>query len=452
MRRAHWANGEEQREEREMQRRARGEREERHEAGAETVSAIPAHARTIAGGAKAALPDFPGSAGWRARATRADGHAKNRDMNAVPTSIVALELLMFAGMVLVPPAAGIGALAYWLIGKTANPSTIAWGLAGAALLLPVLAVPVVVRGDSAGGVVLLLIAAGPSLGLAGAAIALARGHRGGPASRPSSARAAPRRPLDPIAAARLLRRGLPREGPGSEALTLEALRRLGRLPRNPRVVDVGCGTVRSTLVLARFLGSGARITAVDVHASHLQSLLAAARQDGREGCIDARSGPLDGLSEAAGSVDLLWSEGAAQQLGLERAFAAWRPLMAPGGRAAVSELTWLVDDPPAEAREHWSLVRSCMGTVTQNAALARAAGWELIDTFTYPPEAWWDEYYRPLVERMAALRPSAEDEPALRNAMDEAEREIALYDRYSERYGYVFYLLAAAEGLGDDHR
>ena len=47
--------------------------------------------------------------------------------------------------------------------------------------------------------------------------------------------------------------GLPRQGPGSENSTHEALRRFGKLPRPLRVIDLGCGSGASTLLLAREL-------------------------------------------------------------------------------------------------------------------------------------------------------------------------------------------------------
>jgi len=45
--------------------------------------------------------------------------------------------------------------------------------------------------------------------------------------------------------------GLARQGPGSDAGTREALRRPGALPAAPRVLDLGCGSGRAALVLAR---------------------------------------------------------------------------------------------------------------------------------------------------------------------------------------------------------
>jgi len=77
--------------------------------------------------------------------------------------------------------------------------------------------------------------------------------------------------------------GLPRNGPGSDTVTLEALRRIGSLASAPRVLDVGCGVGRSTRTLARALGPGAHITGIDLHGPFVARL---AREADAEGLAD----------------------------------------------------------------------------------------------------------------------------------------------------------------------
>ncbi|HEX5796486.1 MAG TPA: methyltransferase domain-containing protein [Geminicoccaceae bacterium] len=234
--------------------------------------------------------------------------------------------------------------------------------------------------------------------------------------------------------------GLPRQGPGSDACTLEALRRLPALPAQPRILDLGCGAGRQTLVLADALG--ARVVAVDLHRPFLDQLEAAARERGLADRVETRCADMGALELPPGSVDLLWSEGAIYLLGFEDGLRRFRPWLAPGGLAAVTECSWLGAARPDEAAAFWRAAYPAIGDVADNCARAARAGYEVLDWFALPPSAWWDDYYTPLRQRMRELMSGAE--PALAAIIAETEREIDLYERCHEAYGYVFYLMRRA--------
>ncbi|MBP1635361.1 MAG: hipA, partial [Acidobacteria bacterium] len=233
--------------------------------------------------------------------------------------------------------------------------------------------------------------------------------------------------------------GLPQQGPGSDALTLEALRRLGPLPDAPRVLDLGCGSGRQTLALARALGG--RVVAVDDHEPFLRELDARARAAGLSHVIETRLGDMGALDLEAASADLAWSEGAIYIVGFERGLRAWRRWLRPGGLAAVSECSWLVERPGPEVRAFWDAAYPAMGTIARNAERARAAGYEVIDAFPLPASAWWDGYYTPLLARAEVLAAEARDHAALAEAIADVRREVELFERFGDTYGYVFYLL-----------
>jgi serine/threonine-protein kinase HipA len=239
----------------------------------------------------------------------------------------------------------------------------------------------------------------------------------------------------------LLHSNLPRQGPGSDACTLEALRRLGPLPAAPRVMDLGCGPGCQTRVLARELG--VPITAVDLHAPFLRGLEEAAAREGLGHLVQTRCADFGALDDPPGSVDLLWSEGAIYILGWAEGLRRWRPLLRPGGHLSVTEATWLTEDRPPEAVAFWREAYPPMGTVASNCAVAQAQGFEVLDTFPLPQATWWDEYYRPLQARMESLRPLARTDAGLAAVLEETEREIELCARFGSSYGYVFYLLRA---------
>jgi SAM-dependent methyltransferase len=234
--------------------------------------------------------------------------------------------------------------------------------------------------------------------------------------------------------------GLPRQGPGSDACTREALGRLGALPAAPRVLDLGCGSGRAALVLAAALRT--RVVAVDIHRPFLDALEAAARERGLEHLIEARCADMAAPGVPAGSVDLLWSEGAVYFLGFEEGLRLWRPLLAPGGCLAVTECSWLSPDPPAEAAAFFREGYPGMAGVSENIERAQAAGFEVLDHFALPPEAWWDEYYLPLEARIGLL--AADPDPDLAAVIAETRSEIDLFRRHGAAYGYVFYLMRPA--------
>lgn len=101
----------------------------------------------------------------------------------------------------------------------------------------------------------------------------------------------------------------------------------------------------------------------------------------------------------------------------------------------------LVADPPEDVRTVWDGWYPGMGTVESNLAAARGLGVTVVDAWSLPAEAWWG-YYRPLIERCAALEPEADE--TMRTVIAETHREIALFERHGDTYGYVFYLLRAA--------
>ncbi|WP_233261327.1 class I SAM-dependent methyltransferase [Vitiosangium sp. GDMCC 1.1324] len=238
----------------------------------------------------------------------------------------------------------------------------------------------------------------------------------------------------------LLHTDLPREGPGSDACTREALGRLRPfLATSPRVLDLGCGPGRQTLVLARELGTP--ITAVDSNAPYLKRLEAEAQAQGLGHLVHTRCSDFGALQDEPGSVDLIWSEGSIYILGWSDGLRRWRPLLRPEGLLAATEATWLTDSPPPEAADFWREAYPRMGSLFVNSAKAREAGFEVLDTFVLPASAWWDEYYHPLEARMSALRERAQRDVDLATAIEETEREISLFARHGASYGYVFYLL-----------
>ena len=172
-----------------------------------------------------------------------------------------------------------------------------------------------------------------------------------------------------------IQRGLPRQGPGADASTLHALSLCGPLPKRPAILDVGCGPGMQTVALAKAIDGDGRITAVDINEEYLGELRRRAHAAGVDDRIEILVGDMRALPVAPASFDVIWSEGAAYIMGFERALAAWRPLLKPGGRIALTELVWLERDPPAEAAAFFRSEYPAMADV--ESILAAHAGLRL---------------------------------------------------------------------------
>ena len=232
--------------------------------------------------------------------------------------------------------------------------------------------------------------------------------------------------------------GLPREAPGDEESTLRALALMKDLPFAPSILDIGCGPGAQTIALAR--NSSAHITAVDVHQPFLDELARRAAAAALSACIDTVNASIFELAFEK-PFDVIWSEGAIYIIGFERGLRTWRPLLKPGGYVAVTELSWIKPDPPEGIRKYWQADYPGMLSVDENLAGLRAAGYRELGHFVLPESSWWKPYYYPMEARIVELRERYRADLEVQALLDIKQLEIEMYRKYSEWYGYIFYVM-----------
>jgi SAM-dependent methyltransferase len=231
---------------------------------------------------------------------------------------------------------------------------------------------------------------------------------------------------------------LPRQGVGRDIYTRRAYEMLPPLDK-PRILDIGCGSGAPTLEIARL--SGGKVTALDVHQPYLDELdrrAAAARLADR---ITTLNGSMLDMDFPDESFDLLWSEGSIFIIGFDKGLEAFKRLIRPGGFFAVHDIAWLRPDPPPELLEYWTTCYPAIRDIPHNLEVIESAGYELLGHFPLPDDAWWDEYYGPLQQRLPKLRAKYADNPDAQAMLDESEKEIEIYRDYIGWYGSVFYIL-----------
>ena len=118
----------------------------------------------------------------------------------------------------------------------------------------------------------------------------------------------------------------------------------------------------------------------------------------------------------------------------------WRSLLANNGIAVISEISWFTDNPPEPAIAYWHTAYPLMGNEAENIAQADRAGFRVLSTHRLPSQAWWINYYEPLREQMQKIERS----PSMESVICETEEEMEMFEKFSEFYGYTFYILQTA--------
>lgn len=230
-----------------------------------------------------------------------------------------------------------------------------------------------------------------------------------------------------------------RQGPGGDdetrlAITLSGL----SATKGLKIADIGCGTGASTLVLAKQLD--ASVTAVDFLPDFVHDLDIAAERENLAERIETLVASMETLPFEAQSCDAIWSEGAIYNIGFANGIKAWRRFLKPDGILAVSELTWLTQERPAELEQHWMQEYPEVDTASAKMAILEENGFSPVGYFVLPKRCWLDNYYRPMQARFAAFLSRNGNSEAAAAIVAAEEREIALYERNSAFISYGYYV------------
>lgn len=235
--------------------------------------------------------------------------------------------------------------------------------------------------------------------------------------------------------------GLERQGPGSAEAIERALSFLGDLDSIHDIADLGCGAGGQTLLLAERLSG--RITGLDLFPDFADELNRRAARRHLQDRVRGIQGDMADLPFEKASLDLIWSEGAIDNIGFENGLRHWRAFLREGGCLAVTAPSWLTKEHPAEAERFWTDAGSGLDTVEENITVMQDCGYRFIAAFALSSECWTENYFYP---RAQAIEKLVEKYGGCDTVMAYAamnRREVELYERYGTHYGYVFYIGAA---------
>lgn len=231
---------------------------------------------------------------------------------------------------------------------------------------------------------------------------------------------------------------LPRAGPGDSPSTRRAFLSVKGLPSKPQILDLGCGPGAQTLDLLEL--SDGVVTAVDIHPEMLFQTRRRVQAAGITNRVNIVQADMNQMEFPPLSFDLIWSEAAIYIMGFRNGLSKTKPLLKPGASVVVSEIVWLKPNPPQEVVEYWREYPE-IDSIENKLLVISKLGYDLVDYFVLPRDSWTKDYYTPLEEKVAFFQEKWRGDIEAKNVLDAAEKELSIFNRFSDYYGYAFFIL-----------
>ena len=187
--------------------------------------------------------------------------------------------------------------------------------------------------------------------------------------------------------------------------------------KKPRILDIGCGSGVPTIELARL--SDGKIIGIDIDQSLLDKLNKKNEEKGLSNRMKTLKCSLFEMDFPNESFDIIWAEGL-QFIGFEKRLKEWKWLLKTNGFL-------ILHDDSKNLSNKLKTIPSC--------------GYKLINYFSLPEDAWWEEYYRPLEIKIKELRTKYKNKPEALKEFKKYQNEIEMVKKNPKGFGSVFYIM-----------
>lgn len=232
---------------------------------------------------------------------------------------------------------------------------------------------------------------------------------------------------------------LPQQGPGDDGSTRRAFNAMSNPPKEPTALDIGCGSGRSTIALAKI--SKGHIIALDNYQGFLDVLNKKAEKEGLKGSITSQKGSMLEMDFASNSFDIIWSEGALYFMGFQNGLKRCRELLKDNGYLAVTELVYTTPNPPEAVRRYLENEYPDIKDVKERITLIQKEGYHLLSNFTLPELSWDENYYLPMQKELSRLIKKYQGNEEALNVFEAFQNEADFHKQYSKYYGYEFFVM-----------
>jgi ubiquinone/menaquinone biosynthesis C-methylase UbiE len=166
--------------------------------------------------------------------------------------------------------------------------------------------------------------------------------------------------------------------------------------------------------------SDGEIIGIDIDQDLLEQLSRKIEQEGLTKRVKAIKCSLQDIRFPDNSFDIIWAEGSITTLGVEKSLKGWNRLLKPKGFL-------VIHDEIKHFFEKRHKVASC--------------GYKLIEHFSLPEEAWWEEYYIPLEIRIKELYKKYSNDPDALEVLNIHQTEIDMVKFSPKSFQSVFCIM-----------
>lgn len=232
--------------------------------------------------------------------------------------------------------------------------------------------------------------------------------------------------------------GLERQGPGSSEMTRKALGFIDNLDKVSLAADLGCGSGGQTMVIAQRLKGN--IIGLDLFPDFINVFNENAEKQNLGERVKGVVGHMEDLPFEKDTFDLIWSEGAIDNIGFEKGLAHWYYYIKKNGHVAVTCPSWLTNERPDDIEKFWTNAGSKLNSIEYNISILQKCGYQFIASFALPEKCWTENYFVPREEAIKVLLEKYKGNETAEDFAAENRYEAELYSKYKQYYGYVFYI------------